>query len=189
MAAPARAMKAREKSDDSVGGSGGSQAAIAAQASPLEAAMALYRSGKYDDAVRSFDALSNAGDSSAALWAARSVREGNGGCAAAIPRFDQVASRTFGTSVGYDAMLEGGRCLHSVGSTEAARAHFARLLTVPVYASRAQSEIDALTQSQQQVATRKMPVATKPAAAAARPPSVQTPQQQSPKAVDTKAAY
>jgi len=139
-------------------------------ASPLDSAKALYNAGKYGDAVSAFDAL--AGDPSAALWAARSTREGVG-CAAAIPRFDAVASRSFGTGTGYDAVLEGGRCLHSIGSIEGARSHFTRLLTVPAYMSRAQQEIDALSLGQ--MASRKAPA---PKAASAPPPA--KPQQQAP---------
>lgn len=114
---------------------------------PFDDAMALYRTGRYDDAARAFDALAASGDDGAALWAARSVRDGSGGCAAALSRFETIAGRSFGSSAGYDATLEGGRCLSAAGATEAARAHFTRLLTVPEYASRAQAAIDGLSQS------------------------------------------
>jgi hypothetical protein len=119
------------------------------------------------DATRAFDALAAAGDQGAALWAARSVRDGNGGCVPAVPRFDQVAQAAFGTNVGYDATLEGGRCLSALGSIDNARSHFARLLTVPDYASRAQAEINGMSQGQ--VAQRAE--ASKPKAAAPPPPA------------------
>ncbi len=143
----------------------------------FDAAMALYRAGRFADATRSFDGLAAAGDQGAALWAARSVRDGNGGCGPATARFDQVAAAAFGTNVGYDATLEGARCLSALGSMDAARSRFARLLTVPDYASRAQAEIDSMSQGQ--VAARAAPAQHK--AAAPRPPA----KAQAPKAVTT----
>jgi hypothetical protein len=106
--------------------------------------MNAYKAKSYDEATRTFDALASGGDANAALWAARSVRE-SGGCAAAVARFDQVAARSYGTQSGYDATLEAGRCYKSMGSFEAARSRFGRLLTVPSHVTRAQAELDAMT--------------------------------------------
>jgi hypothetical protein len=148
--------------------------------SPSDAALASYRSGNYDDATRAWDALAP-GDPEAALWAAKSVRDGSG-CAQAIPRFDAVATRSFGTKVGYDAVLEGGKCLQLVGSTELARAHFARLLTVPAYASRAQAAIDSLPGSAQAQQIAAAPVAARKAAPSKKPAATTPAQQQAPPA-------
>jgi hypothetical protein len=155
----------------------------AASASPTDGAMALYRSGNFDEAARAFDALAP-GDPEAALWAARSVRDGTAGCSAAIPRFDAVASRSFGTRVGYDAVLEGGQCLRQVGSIEMARQHFTRLLTVPSFANRAQAGIDSLSAGQVAARRAAPPAPAKAPAATTTPPAQQQaparPSQQAP---------
>jgi hypothetical protein len=104
-------------------------------------AMAAYRAKNFAESTRDFDALAAAGDDNAALWAARSVREGNG-CATAVNRFDSLAGRTYGTPPGYDATFEAGECYKSMGSFDAARQRFARLLTVPSHAARAQAELN-----------------------------------------------
>ncbi|WP_394820609.1 hypothetical protein [Pendulispora albinea] len=106
-------------------------------------AMAAYQARNYDEATRVFDALAASGDTSAALMAARSVRD-SGGCAKAVSRFDQVSTRAYGSRVGYDATFEAGVCYRNMGSTEAARNHFAQLLTVPSHAARAQAQLDAM---------------------------------------------
>ncbi len=127
-------------------------------------AMTAYRNKSYDTATREFDALAAAGDPNAALWAARSVRE-SAGCASAVSRFDQVAARSFGNQAGYDATLEGGRCYKAMGSFDAARTRFVRLLTVPSHAARAQAELDAMTpRGQMQQPMRAPARAAKPAA-------------------------
>jgi hypothetical protein len=106
--------------------------------------MNAYKAKSYDEATRTFDVVASGGDANAALWAARSVRE-SAGCASAVARFDQVAARSYGTQSGYDATLEAGRCYKSMGSFEAARSRFGRLLTVPSHVTRAQAELDAMT--------------------------------------------
>ncbi len=144
----ASAERALEKKEGAVQ----AQGSTTSPPSALESAIALYRAGNFGQATPALDALA-ASEPEAALYAARSVRDGGGGCAAAIPRFDSLASRSFGTRVGYDAVFEGGQCLRQVGSTEMARSHFGRLLTVPAYAPRAQAAIESLSQGQ--VASRK----------------------------------
>jgi len=112
--------------------------------SGYDAAMSLYRARNYDEATRAFDALAAGGNVNASLMAARSVRDASGCTPAAIQRFDQVSARAYGTPAGYDATLEGGRCCKGLGQLDAARTHFARLLTVPSHAARAQAELDAI---------------------------------------------
>lgn len=139
-------------------------------------AMAAYNAHNFTAATRSFDALAAQGDENAALWAARSVREGNG-CASAAGRFDKVMAQAYGTTPGYDATLEGGRCYRLMGSFDLAQARFVRLLTVPAYAQRAQTEISAMQPAQQQAQAQRMQAqkraaAPAPPAAAAAPPPV-----------------
>ena len=125
------------------------------------AATAAYRAKNYDEATRDFDALAAAGDDNAALWAARSVRE-QSGCSAAVNRFDQLAGRAYGTSPGYDATFEAGECYKSMGSFDAARTRFARLLTVPSHAARAQAELNKMTPSAHQAAPKRVAPAPAP---------------------------
>jgi hypothetical protein len=120
-------------------------------------------------ATSAYDAIAANGDLDAALWAARSVRDGNGGCAIAKDRFDQIAARAWGTTAGYEATLEGGKCYRALGATDAAQSHFAKLLTVQQFAPLAQAEINTMSQVAARPTLRKM---TKPAA-----PSPNTQQQ------------
>lgn len=144
------------------------QSAGAPSESPADfnTALAAYRVRRYDAAARMFDVLAGSGDTNAALFAARSVRDGNG-CGAAVTRFDQLGARAYGTQPGYDATLEGGRCYREMGSFETARAHFRRLLTVPSHAAMAQAELDAMSPKAAAAA------AGKPAMRSAEPPPPQ----------------
>lgn len=127
-----------------------------------------YSDGDYAGAVRTFDGLAATGDATASLWAARSARDGAGGCSVAAARFDQVAAATWGTTNGYDATLEGAQCYARLGQGEAARSRYERLLTVASYAARAQAGIKTLSL----VAAKARQAAARPAAAA---PAVDAP--------------
>jgi len=126
-------------------------------------AMAAYQAKNYDDATRAFDKLAAGGDVNASLMAARSVRDSKG-CAAAVPRFDQIGARAYGTRPGYDATFEGGVCYRNMGGADAARNHFAQLLTVPSHAARAQAQLDAMSPRTRTSAPAKKsaPTDTKP---------------------------
>jgi hypothetical protein len=134
------------------------------------------RQGDYHGAANSFDAIAATGDTTAGLMAARSVRDGAGGCQAAVLRFDQVAQTAWGSPAGYDATLDGARCYAQLGQADAARSRYQRLLTVPAYAARAQSGIAALTPMA--VAAKRMakPVAAQELAPATAPPAAAAPQ-------------
>jgi hypothetical protein len=126
--------------------------------------MAAYNAGRYDDATRLFDAAAP-GDTASELWAARSTREGHG-CRAAVARFDKAAARAAGTTVGYDAKLEGGVCYRQLGNYSAASQRFNDLLTVPSHAAMAQAELAKMTPPA---------TAAKPKAAAAPPAKASPP--------------
>lgn len=130
---------------------------------------AQFNAKNYDEAVRIFDGLAASGDNTAALWAARAVRNSSG-CAAAAPRFDQVSSRAYGTAVGYDATLEGGQCYRILGSFDMARSHFARLLTVPTHEARARAELDTMSPRAGGAGGAAVRSAPKAAAPPANPP-------------------
>lgn len=132
------------------------QAQLAGPTVDFPGAMAAYRARNYQEATRAFDALGRAGDASAALWGARSVRDGSG-CAAAVSRFDEVASRSFGTTPGYDATLEGARCYRALGQGEEARVRLTKLLAVAEYASRAQAELGAMAPRASKAAPKAAP--------------------------------
>ncbi|MGH7282678.1 MAG: tetratricopeptide repeat protein, partial [Polyangiaceae bacterium] len=157
------------------GGSGGGMLGAAASAAPPTSqaqgapaattapdpngafanAMAAYRAKNYDEATRGFDALAANGDDNSALWAARSVRESSG-CGAAVNRFDQLEGRAFGTQPGYDATFESGECYKAMGSFDAARLRFSRLLTVPTHAARAQAELNKMSPSPYQASPKRV---------------------------------
>jgi len=106
------------------------------------------------------------------LTAARAARDSGGGCAVAAGQFDAVAAASWGTTTGYDATLEGAQCYARMGQADAARSRFDRLLTVPAYASRAQTGIN----STSVVAAKARAVSKAGAAAApASPPAAAAP--------------
>jgi hypothetical protein len=117
-----------------------SPAFVAQSSSGFNGAMLSFNAGDYATATTLFDGLASGGDLTSALWAARSVRKGSG-CAAAAPRFDQVARAAAGTTAGYDATFEGGQCYRQMGQTDVAQARFRSLITVPSYVDRAKNEL------------------------------------------------
>ena len=130
--------------------------------SDFENAMAEYKAGNYNEAVRLFDLAAASGDRIAALRAAQTV-EAQGGCTAAYGRYDQLATSAFGTTAGYDATLSAGRCFRILGDYARARQRLNKLLTVTTHARLAQNEIDLL--SSNAGAARAAPKAAPKAAA------------------------
>ena len=114
----------------------------------FSAGMAAYRSRNFAEATRQFDSAARTGDQNAALWAAKSVKDGNGGCGAALPRFDAVAQRAGGTGswVGSEAQLEAARCQIASGQLDSARDRLSRLTGVPSHAAPAQQALNELNQ-------------------------------------------
>jgi hypothetical protein len=114
----------------------------------FSAGMAAYRSRNFAEATRQFDSAARSGDQNAALWAAKSVKDGNGGCSAAIPRFDAVTQRAGGSGswVGSEAQLEAARCQIALGQLDAARDRLAKLTNVPSHAGPAQQALNDLNQ-------------------------------------------
>jgi hypothetical protein len=130
------------------GGRGGSAGAgdgvLQGQGDPFGSAMGAYQRGSYDEALQGFDRLGG-GDVNAALWAARSARNGSPKCGGAVSRFDEVARRAPGTITGWDALLEGGQCYRLIGQPDAARTRLTQLLTVSSHAERARRELQFLS--------------------------------------------
>lgn len=116
-------------------------------AAPYASALGAYQAGRFDDARRAFEAIA-AGDPTAELWAARSVREERG-CSAAIARFDRVAQRAAGTASGWDALFEGARCHIALGDYAGARSRFEALSNVDSFRDRVQAELDRISRTLQ----------------------------------------
>jgi hypothetical protein len=160
-----------------LGGAGGadmSRSATAAKKSTsvFDAAVQSFQSGRYAEAQRAFDALAPS-DPNAELWAARSVREGQG-CRAALVRFDKVARRAASGPVGWDALLEGALCYRAIGDFNNTRTRLTALLGVDSHKDRAQAELDRLNQMQQGHGGGAGGVSA-PAARAAPPPAAPAP--------------
>jgi TolA-binding protein len=143
-----------------------------ADQSDFDVAMVAFKAGDYATAARLFDNIAAGGDLMAALWAARSVRAGST-CAQAVPRFEDVAQRGTGTSAGWEAQLEAGRCYRVLGQLDAARQRLGPLLIVPSVAKRAQAELALVAQasSQQQAGSGGGAQASRRAAPAAPAPA------------------
>jgi hypothetical protein len=104
--------------------------------------MTAYRARNFQEALAQFDAAAKAGDAASELWAARSVREGNG-CATALTRLEHAAAANPGTPVGNDATFESGKCYQAIGNLDAANARFQRVASVPALADRVANELAA----------------------------------------------
>ncbi len=124
----------------------------AKESGELERGRNQYKDKKYDEATKTLDGISGSPD--AALWAARSVRDGQGGCGVAVKRFEDIAARSWGTIAAYEATFDAARCYELTGRMDLARARYSKMLSIPQYAARAQNELD-----------RLRPVSAKPAAA------------------------
>jgi len=110
----------------------------------FSAGMAAYRARNFVEATRQFDAAARSGDMNAALWAAKSVKDGNGGCTSAVPRFDSVAQRASGSWLAGEAQLEAARCQIALGNLENARERLTRLQSDGAHGAQAQQALTEL---------------------------------------------
>ncbi|HEX3771623.1 MAG TPA: anti-sigma factor [Polyangiaceae bacterium] len=111
------------------------------------------------------------------LWAARAARDAaarQGRACPSGPRFDDVASRSPGTPIGWDALYEGGLCYESAGDYGSARTRLGTLLGVPSHAYRARISIDRINKEQSGGSAAASRAAPK-AAAPASPPATSSP--------------
>lgn len=145
-AAPAAMAADEAHAKAALGGSGAEakKTADGAQDS-FAAGMAAYRARNFSEATRLFDAAAAGGDTNAALWAAKSVRDGSG-CSAALHRFTALSSNASGTWIGNEAAFDGANCQIAVGQTGDGRATLTRLLGVPSHQARARAALDELDQ-------------------------------------------
>jgi hypothetical protein len=112
-------------------------------ADPFTAGMAAYRARNYAEATKQLDAAAASGDQNAALWAARSTKEGQG-CATALGRFENVAKSAAGSWHGHEASLEAARCQIAMGNLDPARDRLNKLTQVSTHATPAKTALDEL---------------------------------------------
>lgn len=124
----------------------------AAGVPPIDAAYATamedFKARRYGDAARGFDIVARgegANAAMAALHAARATRYSSG-CGAALAKYDDVAARHVGTSVGAEATWEAAGCYREVGQVARARQLYAAMRRVAGYRDRAEKELAALDQ-------------------------------------------
>jgi hypothetical protein len=138
-----------------------------------EQAMAAYRDSRFAEAERGFDevAAAHGGNAaSAALMAAQARRQASG-CASAVPRFEDVASRFAGSSAGHEATWQASECYRELGQRARAEQGYRVLAQVPGYDERARGALGAMGGEPLAMARRQ--AAAKPRAAAAAPPPSQ----------------
>ncbi|MBL0197829.1 MAG: hypothetical protein IPQ09_27165 [Myxococcales bacterium] len=150
------------------------------------AGLAAYRAQRYAEATRRLDEAAARGNATAALWAARSVRDSSG-CGAALARFDAAAAR--GGPAGHDATFEGARCHEAVGDVDGARARYRSLLGVPAYAARAQAALDSGTELASRRAAPAKAAAAPPSGGAREPSKNAAPKPAAPPAVDRASSF
>ncbi len=133
----------------------------------FSAGMAAYRTRNYSEATRQFDSAARSGDQNAALWAAKSVKDGNGGCTAAVGRFEAISVKSPGTWVGNEASLESARCQIALGQLDPARDKLTKLTASTSHAAQAQLALNELNE----VASRRSKAAGAGGGAGASRPS------------------
>lgn len=117
---------------------------------PFSLGTAAFRARNFAEATRQFDQAAQTGDDKAALWAAESVREGQG-CYVALGRFDQLSQRAAGSWIGNEASLRAAHCQIAMGQLDPARDRLSKLAQVPSHQQAAQQAMSEL----QMAAARK----------------------------------
>jgi hypothetical protein len=131
---------------------------------PFSLGAAAFRARNFAEAARQYDLAAQTGDPTAALWAAESVREGQG-CAVALGRFDQLSQKAAGSWAGSEASLRAARCEIAMGQLDSAKGRLDKLAHVASHQQAAQQTLAELNQ----VATRKATGAGGASGAAAAP--------------------
>ena len=113
---------------------------------PYSLGAAAFQARNYAEATKDFDQAAKSGDRNAELWAAESVREGQG-CAMAVGRYDALANKAAGSWNGNEASLREARCQIALGQNDAAKTRLTALLQVPSHQAAAQQELNNLNQA------------------------------------------
>jgi hypothetical protein len=166
----------------SVAQNGASRAASApappagAGAAPAQRSFAVAPSPQADVALEA------PGDPRAEISEARGARDSAAAEGRACPsgaQFDDVAHRTVGDPIEWDALFEGALCYESAGDVGGAKARLKELLAVDAYRDRARAQLDRIARSQPTragvpgAAGRASPKAA-PATPASPPPSTES---------------
>jgi TolA-binding protein len=180
---PARALAAApapsvEATDQGLADKSASDPATGDESIAYDAAVAIYRDGRYSEAEQHFEEIASRGGphaGPAALFAAQALRMVSG-CPAAGPRFEEIQSRYRGSDVSADAAWQAADCYRSLSNTARAREKYQELIGEVRYRARAEAAIAELDQREAEseiVARRaaKARAATPPAAAGAPVPA------------------
>lgn len=122
----------------------GVPAAAEGEAPPPPPAAAPIATAPAEVAVAAAPADKEKNDGAEAGLEEAKATEERSGCAAAAPRFDEVARRFPASPLGTAARWEAARCYASSGQVERARELYAALGADPLYGSRAQGALAAL---------------------------------------------
>lgn len=162
------------------------------QQDPSALGAAAFRARNYAEAAKQYDVAAQGGDLNAELWAAESVKQGQG-CAVALGRLEKLAQKAPGQWVGSEASYRAARCQMEMGQAEAAKEKLNKLAQVPSHQQQAQSALaDAagkppvqagpvlggVAAPKRAAAPAPAPSPAKPAAATNRAPNSATEQQQ-----------
>ncbi len=115
--------------------------APAAERQNLQRGLEQYKNRDYDNARRSFQTEAK-NDPNAALWAARSARDGSGKCNTAVKEFDALAKRARGTPAGDQATLESAKCLRAMGAHAEADDRLRSIENSPTLGPAAKAELE-----------------------------------------------
>jgi hypothetical protein len=113
---------------------------------PASLGAAAFQARNYAEATRQYDIAAKTGDLNSELWAAESVKQGQG-CAVALGRFDALAKKAAGNYFGNEASLRAARCQIAMGQTDAAKTRLAALQSSSTHAQQAQTEMNNLNQA------------------------------------------
>ncbi len=130
----------------------------------LQRGIEQYEKRDFDNARRTFQNDAK-GDPTAALWAARSARDGSGKCNVAVKEFDAIAKRAQGTAAGDQAALESAKCLRAMGAHAEADARLRSIQKSPTAGAAAKAELESNANGGRATTTTK----AAPAAPAAAP--------------------
>jgi hypothetical protein len=113
---------------------------------PASLGAAAFQARNYAEAARQYDLAAKTGDLNSELWAAESVKQGQG-CAVALGRFDALSKKDAGNYFGNEASLRAARCQIAMGQTDAAKTRLVALQSSSTHAQQAQTEMNNLNQA------------------------------------------
>ncbi len=113
---------------------------------PASLGAAAFQARNYAEATRQYDLAAKTGDLNSELWAAESVKQGQG-CAVALGRFDALSKKDAGNYFGNEASLRAARCQIAMGQTDAAKTRLTALQSSSTHGTQATTEMNNLNQA------------------------------------------